>query len=173
MPSAKVFDADRAARELTDHDPEVQAELRRQFGPEVFCGSGDLNRAALRAIVFSDPAKKLGLERILHPRIRLQWSVRADDARESGVFFLADIPLLYETGGEKLCDSTVVVACSGETQRQRLIARGFSQSDAEKMIESQMPLTEKIARAEHVVWNNGTKSILGAQAELLSALWLQ
>jgi len=166
---AKLFDADRAARKLVDEDPEVRARLREDFGPEIFSASGILNRGALRAIVFADQGKKRALEQILHPRIRRQWAAEADRSRQSGENFLADIPLLYETGGEKLCDRVVVVACSPEIQLQRLIARTrLSPAVARAMISAQMPLPEKISRADHVAWNNGPPSNLDAQAEVLA-----
>ena len=171
LPAAKYFNADTAARELTDNDAEVKRLLRERFGAEIF-SANDLNRTALRAIVFADAEKKSVLEQILHPRIRRQWSEAAELSRKSGDLFLADIPLLYETGGETLCDRVVIVACSRETQLQRLIARtGLTQREAEQIINSQMPLTEKIARADHVVWNNGDRSVLGEQAKLLAAAW--
>ncbi len=166
---AKLFDADRAARQLTDENGEVRALLRREFGPEIFSRGGDLNRAALRAIVFGDQGKKRALEQILHPRIRRQWATEAETSRRSGEIFLADIPLLYETEGEKLCDQTVVVACSQEIQLQRLIARTrLSPSAARTMISAQMSLSQKISKADHVIWNNGPLTNLAAQAESLA-----
>ena len=166
---AHLFDADRAARQLTDNDGEVRELLRARFGPEIFSATDVLNRAALRAIVFTDSEKKRALEQILHPRIRQQWATAAEKSRQSGELFLADIPLLYETNGEVLCDRVVVVACAQEIQQQRLIARTrLSPSSALAMIQSQMPLAQKISRADHVVWNNGPLSLLEAQAGLFA-----
>jgi dephospho-CoA kinase len=169
---ARLFDADRAAHQLTDGDPEVHGLLREEFGDAIFSANGDLNRAALRAIVFADSEKKRALEQILHPRIRQQWSTAAEESRQSGQLFLADIPLLYETQGELLCDRVVVVACAQDIQRQRLISRTqLTPSAALAMIDSQMPLSEKISRADHVVWNNGPVSVLDAQARILARSW--
>jgi dephospho-CoA kinase len=166
---AKLFDADRAARQLVEQDAEVRRLLRERFGPEIFSAGGDLNRAALRAIVFADQGKKRALEQILHPRIRHQWATEAEESRQSGEIFLADIPLLYETKGEVLCDRVVVVACSQEIQQKRLISRTrLTPSAAHAMICSQMPLPQKISRADHVVWNNGPVPILEAQAGILA-----
>ena len=166
---AKLFDADRAARQLVDRDPEVRDLLREAFGGQIFSIDGNLNRAALRAIVFSDQGKKRALEQILHPRIRRQWAIEAEQSRQSGELFLADIPLLYETDGETLCDRVLVVACTQEIQLQRLIARTrLPSSSALDMIHSQIPLAQKIARADHVVWNNGPLPVLEAQAGLLA-----
>jgi dephospho-CoA kinase len=172
LPHAAFFDADIAARELTDRDPEVRAAIEQQFGATIYSEGGDLNRAELRAIVFADPEKKLALEQILHPRIRRQWAIEAESRRTSTEPFFADIPLLYETGGETLCQRVVVVACSASVQLERLMARSsLDRSAAEQMIAAQMPLTEKITRADHVVWNNGTRAVLTQQVKILAALW--
>ena len=173
LPEAQFFDADIAARQVVDLE-EVKRELLETFGLSIFLRGGDLNREALRAIVFQDAAKRGALEKILHPRIRRQWSIEADKHRKSLKFFFADIPLLYETGGETLCDRVVLVACSPEIQLANLMRRmQLERAQAEAMIKSQMPLEEKIKRADHVVWNNGDKSGLAGQAELLVELWRQ
>jgi dephospho-CoA kinase len=194
LPEARFFDADVAARELADHDPEVRGAIEKEFGP-VYLEGGGLNRAAVRAIVFADAAKKGALEQILHPRIRRQWSLEAESHRHSANLFFADIPLLYETGGETLCDRVVVLACSPAVQLERLMQRGASlegrasarpgkeggasqelrppldEMSAQKMIDAQMPLTEKMSRADHVVWNNGGREVMKEQARLLVNAW--
>jgi dephospho-CoA kinase len=171
VPAAKFFDADLAARSLPEL-PEVKQEILGQFGGEVFSPDGDLNRTKLRAIVFADAAKRRALEQILHPRIRRQWMAEAKKHRNFPDFFFADIPLLYETGGETLCERVVVVACSRNVQLDRLAKRkSLKRSEAEQMINSQMPLEEKIKRADHVVWNNGDRVTLMEQAKELVALW--
>ena len=172
IPAATFFDADLAAHDLTEKDPAVRELIGREFGSAIFSASGDLNRAQMRSIVFTDAEKRRALEQILHPRIRRQWSLEAESRRNSTDLFFADIPLLYETGGETLCDSVVVVACSPNVQLERLAARThLDRSDAEQMIRSQMPLAEKVRRADHVVWNNGPHAVLAAQAGLLAKYW--
>ncbi len=184
LPGAKFFDADQAAHGLVDLD-EVKQELLNEFSFSIFSPGGDLNRAALRAIVFRDAAKRRALEKILHPRIRQQWRSEADKHRTSPEFFFADIPLLYETTGETLCDRVVVVACSRDIQLANLMGRMGGrgaqpvsdkhrlEADANAMINSQMPLEEKIKRSDHVVWNNSDKSVLANQAATLVDLWRQ
>src|SRR6266481_3689865 len=141
LPAAKFFDADQAAHELVELDPDVQKELVAEFGQEIFSRDGRLKRERLRAIVFQNAAKKSALEQILHPRIRRQWSAEAETHRQSPDFFFADIPLLYETGGETLCDRVVVVACSPSIQLSSLMQRmEIEPAAAEAMIKSQMPL---------------------------------
>ena len=171
IPAAKFFNADLAARSVAEL-PEVKQEILRQFGREVFSPEGDLNRAKLRAIVFADATKRRSLEQILHPRIRRQWMAQAERHRNFPDFFFADIPLLYETGGESLCERVVVVACSHKVQLDRLVKRiSLKGSEAEQMINSQMPLEEKIKRADHVVWNNGDWATLMKQAKSLIGFW--
>ncbi len=171
LPVAKFFNADQAAQALVEL-PEVKQEIRDEFGSEVFSSDEALNRAKLRAIVFGDATRKRALERILHPRIRRQWRTEATRHRNSADFFFADIPLLYETGGETLCDRVVVVACSYKVQLGRLMERmSIKASEAEQMINSQMPLEEKIRRGDHVAWNNSDRATLAEQAQFLVALW--
>ncbi|PYJ27258.1 MAG: dephospho-CoA kinase [Verrucomicrobia bacterium] len=171
LPAAKFFNADEAAHALVEL-PEVKEEIRAAFGSRVFSRNGALNRAKLRAIIFGDTTRKRALERILHPRIRRQWRAEAKKHRNSPDYFFADIPLLYETGGETLCERVVVVACSYKTQLGRLMERmSIQASEAKQMISSQMPLEEKIRRAVHVAWNNGDRARLAQQAQFLVALW--
>ena len=217
-PRAIFFDADQAARDLTTNTPEVLAEIRREFGDAVFVETGELNRAALRSIVFGDAARKAALENILHPRIRQNWRAQSEPLRGAPELFVADIPLLYETGGETLCDRVVVVTCTPEIQLERLLKRGqpgssvavgvspepgrsdrqalsgqegkpgpadagagrlrdsvrprnLRRAEAQQIIDAQMPLSEKVARADHVIWNNGGLDVLEAQTVLLVESW--
>ena len=171
LPDAVFFDADEAAHVLLNRS-DIADAIRREFGAAVFSSAGDLNRRKLRAIVFADPSKKRALERILHPRIRRKWRTQAKEHRNSPRFFFADIPLLYETHGEGLCDRVVVVASSRKMQLVRLRKRmSIKGADAQQMINSQMPLDEKIRRANHVVWNNGDRTSLMEQAKLLVESW--
>jgi dephospho-CoA kinase len=171
VPSAKYFNADQAAHSLVEL-PEVKQQILGEFGNEVFSSIGDLNRARLRAIVFVDATKRRALEQILHPRIRRQWMAEAKKHHNSAEFFFADIPLLYETGGEKWCERVVVVACSRKVQLDRLSKRTPLKSlEVEQILNAQMALDEKIRRADHVVWNNGDRRTLMEQARKLVVFW--
>src|SRR5205814_7659431 len=78
LPEAKFFDADAMARELTQHDQAVLAEIREKFGNDIFDANGQLNRSSLRAMIFEAPEKRRKLEQILHPPIRQHWSREAE-----------------------------------------------------------------------------------------------
>jgi len=167
----RVFDSDARARELTASDPAIIGAIRDHFGPDVFDASGVLQRPALRAIVFADPAERRALEAILHPAIRRSWQDLARTIREeSGAPWLAvDIPLLFETSAETQFDKIIVVACSALTQRRRLEdRRKLPPGLADSMIASQLPLATKIDRADFVIWNDGLPEALESQARLLS-----
>jgi dephospho-CoA kinase len=173
FPDATFFDADVMARELARQDKNVLGEIRKTFGGRVFTKSGELNRDALRGIVFGASEKRRQLEQILHPPIRRYWGREAEKHRQSNQYFFADIPLLYETGGEKLCDRVVVVACSEEIQMRRLIQRtGLDRNAAEALISAQMALSEKVKLANHVIWNNGPERLLTEQAAFLKDIWM-
>src|SRR2546429_7612566 len=123
LPAAKFFNADQAAHDLVEL-PEVKQEIREKFGRGVFSSDRALNRAKLRAIIFGNATRKRALERILHPRIRRQWRAEAKKHRNSPDFFFADIPLLYESGGETFCDPVVVVGLRDQVELSRLVVPG-------------------------------------------------
>ncbi|MEI6561227.1 MAG: dephospho-CoA kinase [Verrucomicrobiota bacterium] len=167
--AAKVFDADAAARDLVENDAEAQRQIAERFGAQILEADGRVNRVRLREVVFGDAEKRRALEAILHPLIRARWAAQAQAARRNGEWLLVDIPLLYETGAEAECDAVVVVACSPETQRERIVLqRRLSPEMAEKMIASQTSLASKAARADYVLWNDAPRARLEEQAELLA-----
>jgi dephospho-CoA kinase len=148
---ADVFDADFEARRLTDTDLVVQEKIKSAFGAQVFDSEGNLARNRLRELVFHDAAARKTMESILHPRIREAWIGRTRGER----LLLADIPLLYETEAEPYFDRIIVTACSRASQIHRLVqGRHLSESIARQMIQVQMPLEEKIKRADYVVWTD-------------------
>jgi len=166
---AEVFDADAAARDLVENDPEAKRQIAECFGAQILEADGRVNRVRLREAVFGDAQKRSALEAILHPLIRARWTGQAQAARSNREWLLVDIPLLFETGAEAECDAVVVVACSPETQRERIVSqRGLSPEMAEKMIASQTSLASKAARADYVIWNDAPLASLDEQAALLA-----
>jgi dephospho-CoA kinase len=171
MPS-EVFDADECARDLTANNPDIKQEIIAQFGAEITTGGGEIDRAKLRKIVFAEPEKRTRLEAILHPVIRARWMQLAQNNRaaRSNDWLFVDIPLLFETHAEEFFDAVVVVVCSASTQRQRLLAtRGLGNDMAGKMIASQMDLSLKIEKADHVIWNNSSLLHLEQQTDIFAA----
>jgi dephospho-CoA kinase len=163
----EFFDADACVHELLSSDAGIIAAVTAAFGHGVLSSEGQVNRQALRPLVFADPDARRRLEAILHPAVRQRWQGRLDTCRESGRDFLADIPLLFETSGEGYFEASVLVAASGGVQRERLGARGLDSGMVEQMLASQWPMVEKLKRASSVVWNDGTLGALARQADLL------
>ena len=169
--SACVLDADAIAKSLLEEDAEVRDEVREAISPKAYAGDGTADRGEIRRIIYTDPVAKLRLEAILHPRVRKYWVNRAGLAQQEGRHVLVDIPLLFETGADAYFDGIITVACSLEIQHARLARRGLDPALARKIIHSQMPVADKMARSTHVVWNDGEFDALKAQAEKFSA-WL-
>jgi dephospho-CoA kinase len=161
---ARLFDADSAARELLESDPAVRQEITSEIFAEAYSPDGKPDRAAIRRLVFQDPAAKARLESILHPRIRERWTQLAAECRQNATPLVVEIPLLFETGAERFFDRIVTVACSHETQLARTAARGLPRDEAESIIRSQLPLERKTSLAHFVVWNDGSHANLENQA---------
>ena len=167
---AQLFDADRCSHELMAHDPVVRGAIQEAFGSHIYNSEGLPDRAQLRETVFSDPVQRQRLESILHPAIRARWIALAREARQG--WLCVDIPLLFETGAENHFDRIIVVACSAQTQLERLEReRALPRALAERMIAAQHDLGAKIQKSHHLVWNDSTTSCLDRQARLL-ADWL-
>jgi dephospho-CoA kinase len=153
-----VIDADQLAREVVRPGTPGLAAITKRFGTGVLRADGALDRERLAATIFSDEAGRRDLERIVHPAVyeAIQgWLRRAEIA--GAPLAVADIPLLYETGHDRDFDRVIVAACRPETQRARLMARnGLSDEEARQRIAAQMPIEEKVKRADHVIRTDGT-----------------
>lgn len=157
---ARVIDADLLAREVVMPGQPAYLKIVEEFGPGVVQRDGALDRKALGAIVFADPARRTRLEEITHPAIGLRQqrilSVLDEEAFEGVVLW--DAALLFESGGVAKMDRVVVVYTDPEIERQRLMERdGLSDADARARIASQMPVAEKAKLADHVVDNSGPR----------------
>lgn len=154
---AAVVNADAIAREIVAPGMPALDEIRTAFGENVILPDGTLDRRRLGGIVFSDPAKRRQLEEITHPRIRETMARRIDDAARRGQPVIAEIPLLFESDASlALVDVVIVVYISPELQLQRLMARdGLSREEAQARIDAQLPLAEKVMRADFVIDNEG------------------
>lgn len=154
---AKTISADQVARDVVAPGTSGLAAVVGRFGPHVLRPDGTLDRPKLGALVFGDAEARRDLERIVHPQVYA--AIRAWAARERarGAILIADVPLLYETGREHDFDAVIVAACPPAQQLQRLIARdNLSESDARERIGSQLPIEEKVRRADYVIDTSGT-----------------
>lgn len=163
---AKHIDADALSRSLTAEGGEAIPEIRRVFGDEVFHDDGKLNRRALHDLVFSSPAHKRALEGIIHPMVQRHMVDEIHAAGEEGFrIVILDVPLLFESGMDVLCDETWAMSVDAETQLERICIRdGLSLEQAAARIAGQMPMAERNARAKRVI--DSGRSIEKTRAEL-------
>lgn len=161
-----VFDADACVHELLASDAGVITAVRQAFQ---FPVGSPLDRTTLRQIVFTAPEERRRLEQIVHPVVRSRWQQVRSACATDGRNFLADIPLLFETGAEAAFDATILVAASPETQRRRLADRGLAPGLIEGMLASQWTIGQKVPLADHVIWNDGSLAELEQQSSLLLA----
>ena len=144
-----VYDADAAVHKI--YEGEAAPAIEAAFpGTTV---EGRVDRAKLSAKVVHDPAAIKQLEQIVHPMLGASRKKFLDDAERAGApVVVMDIPLLFETGGEKRVDAVVVVTTSPESQRERILARGTMTSEAlDAILARQLPDAEKRERADFVV----------------------
>jgi len=157
---AVVIDADRLAREVVAPGTEGLAEVEKAFGPEVLTPEGGLDRPAMGRIVFADPAKRLVLEGIIHPRVRARGAELEAEAGPAAVV-VHDIPLLVETGQADAFDAVIVVEVPAEVQVERMTRqRGMSEEDARARMAAQATAEQRRAAATYVVENTGTREDL-------------
>jgi dephospho-CoA kinase len=167
-----VVDTDDLARDVVEPGQPALTEVQRVFGSEFVGPDGRLRRDALARRVFADAAARRQLETILHPRIRKLWLAQAQTWRAAGVpLAVVVIPLLFETRAETDLDATICVACSSETQRRRLLARGWSPEQAAQRIAAQWPLEKKISAANYVIWTEVSLEVHEAQLERILSQW--
>lgn len=159
-----VVDTDDLARQVVLPGQPALEEIHRAFGKDLLDTAGQLRREALARIVFSDPAARATLEAITHPRITELWQQHLQHWRNAGQSVAAVvIPLLYETKVEAEFDAVVCLACSEATQRERLAARGWTAEQIQQRLAAQLPVAEKMARANFVLWSEGTVETLAEQ----------
>lgn len=160
---AVVIDADLLAREVVEKGTPGLTAVVEAFGPDVLTRDGDLDRAAMGAIVFADEGKRRTLEAIVHPLVYERILALEADAAPDDVV-VHDIPLLAESGRADTFDAVIVVDVPDEIRIERMIRdRGWTREDAESRIAAQASRDERLAIATHVVDNSGSIDQLRAR----------
>jgi dephospho-CoA kinase len=164
---AVVVDYDLLAREAVEPGTPGLAAIRERFGDEVVGADGTLDRPALGAVVFADDAARRDLEAITHPAIRELAASRVAAAADAVV--VHDHPLLVEMGMAGACDVVVVVDVPADVQLRRLVEqRGMAEADARARLAAQTTRENRLAAADEVLDNSGTREELLAAVD---ALW--
>lgn len=148
-------------------DPEVAAALRARWGSAVFVNTGGVDQRAIARRVFADESERNWLEALLHPMVRSQW--RAQIAVDSDPGWLVEIPLLFEKKLETKFDLIVCVTSPSDVVERRMVHRGYSGDEIKQRRLRQMPLREKVKRADYVILNAGNLEFLNQQTKRLIA----
>ena len=166
---AVVIDADAIAREVVARGTPGLAAVVAEFGAGVLTADGDLDRPAMGARVFNDPAARKRLEGIIHPLVHRR-SAELEAEAPTGAVVVHDIPLLAEVGRAGSFDAVLVVDAPVELQVARMVQdRGWTREDAESRIAAQASREERLAIATYVVDNTGSLAELRDQVERIYA----
>ena len=160
----RVVDADAVAREVVAKGEPALARIREHFGEDIVLPTGELDRRALRGIIFADPAEKKWLENLLHPIIRLRIVEQLQAA--TSPYAILESPLLLETDQHLLVEKIILVDVDEATQIARASARdGSDVEQIKSIIASQMPRAKKLKKADFVIDNGGSREATERQVD--------
>jgi len=154
------IDFDILAHEVEKPDMPVWRAIIDAFGPEIRNKDGTINRAGLGTIVFADQKKMAQLNAIVHPAVLAAWRRQLEEIKKEKVdaIVLSDVPLLIEAGMKQMVDVVLLVYISPEIQLRRLMDRnGYTREEALSRLRAQMPIQDKLACADLIVNNEGSR----------------
>jgi dephospho-CoA kinase len=162
-----ILDADLYAQQAVALGSPLLHQIQQRYGDRILLPTGELDRPQLGQIIFQDATEKRWLEDLIHPYVGQQFKTEMSQLGDLPCLILA-IPLLFEAQLEGLVDQIWVVSCAEHQQLTRLMARNdLTQAAAIARINSQMPLAEKITRADHVIDNDQSLQMLHHQIDQL------
>jgi dephospho-CoA kinase len=169
---AAIVDTDAIAHEFTSPNGLAVPEIRKLFGESAVGPDGAMDRKRMRDRVFADPEAKTKLERLLHPMIRDESARRI--AAAQGHYVVHVVPLLVESGDyRQRVDRVLVVDCPEEQQVARVRERGLTEREARSILAAQAPRAERLAAADDLIENGGTRDALRKQVAALHQKYLQ
>ena len=157
-----VIDADKIAREIVKPGQPTLQKLVEEFSHHILLPDGQLNRAALAKIVFSDETALQRLNEITHPIIRRQIDILVEKYQKEGhTMVVVDAPQLFESGANQMCDRIVAVIASPEIRLERIMQRdGINQEMAQKRIAAQKSEAFFLVHSDYVLENRGNLRFL-------------
>lgn len=166
---AAVVSADQLARDVVRPGTRVLEKLVERFGRDILRSDGYLDRPALASLVFSDSRARKDLNAIMHPAIAELADKRLKELKaRQPELIVYEVPLLFETGAEKRVDAVLVVTAREDVQLRRLMQRdGLDEEQARARLDAQMPQAQKVARADYVIDNSGSRDETLRQAREL------
>jgi len=164
-------DADLAARQVVEPETETLAVIVQRFGGDILQVDGTLNRAALRRLIFSEPAHKKWLENLLHPLIRQQ--LQEDLAKATSSYAILVSPLLIETRQHLMCSRVLVIDVPKSLQIERSMQRdGNTREQIEAILKAQLNREEHLSHADDVLTNDKDFAWLQSEVKRLHAFYL-
>ena len=153
-----IIDSDLIAHKIMEVGQAGYQAVVDYFGSKILTDNQTINRRKLGEIVFNDQAKLKKLNSLTHPLVHQEIKRQMEQYRlNQEKLVVIDVPLLFDSGFESLCDGVLVISISPELQLKRLMKRNnFTEKEALSRINNQMPLSEKEKRATYVVANTGT-----------------
>ncbi len=170
---ARIIAGDQLAHAAL-RDADIRARVAARWGEDVLDTDGEINRRRLAAIVFADPAELKALEAITHPWIRQRIRAEMEAARHDPQvpLIVLDAAIMLEAGWSEVCDRLLYVEAPREVRLQRVARqRGWTVKEVEVREQAQLPLTEKVIRADHVLDNSASLEHLNRQVDDLLHLW--
>jgi dephospho-CoA kinase len=167
---ARVIDADRIGHEVIEPGHDAYQQILKHFGDKLLDSDGRIDRKQLGPIVFADPQQLQSLNTIVHPRIiaRSDELARAYYEADPRAVVILDAALIFESGIGRRLRKVIVVWCRPEQQLERLISKtGLSREAAELRIRAQMPVEQKLRRADYIIDCSGSKEGTRLQVEQL------
>ncbi|AFW94482.1 dephospho-CoA kinase [Anabaena sp. 90] len=159
-----ILDADIYARDAVSVGSPILSQIAEKYGREIILNDGNLNRAKLGEIIFHQPEERCWVEGVIHPYVRNCFAKAINESSANTLILV--IPLLFEANLENLVNQIWVVSCSPQQQEQRLIERNnLTPEQAAARINSQLPIAEKIARADVVLDNSANLESLLQQID--------
>ena len=155
-------------------DPDIRARVVSRWGNGVLDEGGDIDRRRLGAIVFADASERKALEAITHPWIRRRILADMKEAQADArvPLIVLDAAIMLEAGWNDVCDRLVYIEAPRGVRLQRVARqRGWSEMEVSARERAQLPLTEKVVRADHVVDNSSSLDHLHRQVDDLLQLW--
>lgn len=151
-----VYYADQRAKELMEDDPQLRAEIKQEFGNDVYDAEGKLDRKKLAEIVFNNEEKLLKLNSMVHPAVfRDNQSWNEVLAKKGYPYTIKEAALLVETGSYRTLDKLIVVSAPEEDRIKRVMARdGSTQEQVVARIKAQMPEEQKVKYADYIIFND-------------------
>ena len=162
-----VVSADSLVAEILATNSEVEQNIRQRWGGLGFDSFGNIDKQAIGRIVFNSDSERKWIESLLHPIVRSLWTSFIQSCSSENC--LVELPLLFENNLHTQFTCVVTMYASNSTIYQRLFQRGLSLEEANARISSQLPLVQKVNRADFVLWGGGTNDFLNRQVDALAS----